>query len=60
MDPTENRHTWRVGQRVSRKNSNELGTIMETDGAIKVKWDNGQTSYYRHGQEANVELERLD
>jgi len=55
--PGPNRATWRVGQRVSRKNSKELGTVVETDGHIKVQWDNGQTSYYRHGAEANVELE---
>lgn len=52
-----NRATWYVGQRVSRKDSQGLGTVAETDGHIKVKWDNGQTSYYRHGAEANVELE---
>lgn len=52
-----NRATWRIGQRVTRKDSGELGTVIETDGSIKVKWDTGQTSYFRHGQSANVELE---
>jgi hypothetical protein len=37
---------WRVGQRVSRNDSQELGTIVEADGEIKVKWDDGRTSYY--------------
>jgi hypothetical protein len=54
---TERRSEWHIGQRVHRKNSENLGTIVEQDGSIKVKWDDGHTSYYRHGQEANVELE---
>jgi hypothetical protein len=47
--------TWRVGQRVSRKESNGLGTIVEADGYVKVKWDDGKTSYYRRGVPANVQ-----
>jgi hypothetical protein len=33
---------WRIGQRVSRKNTKELGTIVVTDGTIKVKWDSAE------------------
>lgn len=54
---TPARSTWPVGLRVSRKNSGEHGTVVECDGQIKVKWDSGQTSYFRHGAQANVELE---
>lgn len=53
---TSKRSTWPVGLRVSRKGSQELGTVVEHDGEIKVKWDDGKTSYYRHGQQANVQL----
>jgi hypothetical protein len=53
---TSSRASWPVGQRVARKNSKELGTVVEHDGQIKVKWDDGKTSYYRHGQHANVEI----
>ena len=55
---TANRATWRVGERVSRKKSDELGTVIEIDGKIKVRWDTGQTSYFRNGQQANVQLEK--
>ena len=48
----------RVGQRVSRKETEELGTIIEIDGKIKMKWDGGRTSHFRHGDAANVELKR--
>jgi hypothetical protein len=48
--------TWQVGRRVSRKNSDELGTIVEANGNIKVKWDGGKTSYYRRGLPGNVKL----
>jgi len=47
--------TWRIGQRVTRKTTGERGTVTETDGAIKVKWDSGQTSYYRYNTTSNVE-----
>ena len=46
----------KVGQRVSRKDSDELGAIVEVDGEIKVKWDSGRTSYYRRSVQANVQL----
>jgi hypothetical protein len=39
---TADRATWRVGQRVIRKNTEELGTVVEIDGSIKVKWDLGK------------------
>jgi hypothetical protein len=46
-----------VGQRVARKNSDELGTVVEVDGGtVKVKWDRGRTSYYRPAEPANVKL----
>jgi len=50
----EARANWRVGQRVSRKNSGELGTVTQKDGTIKVKWDDGKTSYFRHKESGNV------
>jgi hypothetical protein len=49
------RTSWCVGQRVSRKDTEELGTVTEIDGKIKVEWDGGSTSYFRHGREANVQ-----
>lgn len=55
---TENRATWLVGQRVSRKDSEELGTVIKINGSIKVKWDGGRTSYFRHGAQANIQLLR--
>jgi hypothetical protein len=58
--PPSARDTWRVGQRVQRKNTDAFGTVTEIGGGrIQVKWDDGKTSYYRHGQEANVELEKV-
>ena len=54
---TESRSAWHVGQRVYRRNSENLGTVTQKDASIKVKWDDGRTSYYRYGQEANVALE---
>jgi hypothetical protein len=55
---TANRATWHVGQRVSRKNTRELGTVIANNGngSMKVKWDAGRTSYFRHGEAANVKL----
>jgi hypothetical protein len=47
----------RVGQRVSRKNSDELGLVVQVvRGVVKVKWDRGRTSYYRPDMPANVKL----
>ena len=54
--PTLDRKSWPVGLRVSRKDTQELGTVVEQHGKIKVKWDDGKTSYYRYGDEANVQL----
>jgi hypothetical protein len=47
-----------VGQLVSRKNSDELGLVVDVDnhGVVKVKWDRGRTSYFRPGLPANVKL----
>jgi photosystem II stability/assembly factor-like uncharacterized protein len=53
---TANRATWPVGQRVSRKDTEELGTVIGNNGSIKVKWDAGRTSYFRHGEAANIKL----
>ena len=36
--------------------SDECGTVTEADGQIKVKWDGGQTSYFRRDEQANVRL----
>jgi hypothetical protein len=47
---------WRVGQRVRREDSDELGTIVEEDGEIKVKWDSGRISYFDRGKHSNVKL----
>src|SRR4051794_16283906 len=35
----------RAGQRVVRKTTDELGTVIEANDEIKVKWDGGRTSY---------------
>jgi hypothetical protein len=48
---------WRVGQRVRREDSQELGTIVEANEQIKVKWDNGQTSYFDRSSPSNVKLQ---
>jgi hypothetical protein len=53
---TADRATWRVGQRVSRNNTDELGTVVKINGSIKVKWDGGSTSYFRHGIPGNIQL----
>ena len=42
----------REGQRVCRMTTDELGTVVEADGKIKVKWDGGRTSYFRRDQVA--------
>jgi len=53
---TANRITWQIGQRVSRTDTEELGTVVRINGFIKVKWDGGRTSYFRHGTRANIQL----
>jgi hypothetical protein len=55
MEPPVDRTGWKVGQRVARKDSDELGAVVEADrGVVKVKWDRGKTSYYRPGEPGNV------
>jgi hypothetical protein len=59
-NPTDlDRSRWLTGQRVLRKSTDELGTVVETNGSIKVKWDSGRTSYFRHGEPGNVEMPEL-
>ena len=41
-------------QRVARKDNTEFGTVTEANGRVKVKWDGGQTSYFRRDERANV------
>ena len=54
--PSDDPAMWRVGQRVSRRDSKELGTVTAINGKIKVKWDGGRTSYFRHGERGNIRL----
>ena len=56
MITSTDRVLWPVGLRVSRKDTNELGSVVEHDGKIKVKWDSGKTSDYQHGEEASAQL----
>ena len=57
MEPAVDRSDWKVGQRVVRKDSDELGIIVEVcRGVVKVKWDLGKTSYYRPHEPGNVKL----
>jgi len=49
--------SWHAGVRVTRVGSEESGTIVEADGAIKVRWDSGRTSYYRRKVPANIRIE---
>jgi hypothetical protein len=53
---------WQVGQRVARKDRDELGTVTEVarDGTIKVKWDSGRTGYYQPDTAANVKLAKSE
>jgi hypothetical protein len=51
------RATWRAGVRVIRNGTEESGTIVEGDGEIKVKWDDGRTSYYRRKVPTDIRLE---
>jgi hypothetical protein len=45
-----------VGQRVARDDVGDIGTIVEADGEIKVKWDSGRTSYHRRKSRAKIQL----
>ncbi len=54
---------WKVGQRVTREDSQKLGTIVYAEsstGKIKVKWDDGSTSYYARDKASNVKLKPTD
>jgi hypothetical protein len=52
----QNSVRWQVGNRVSRKDSLILGTIVAAAGQIKIKWDGGRTSHFRRDKPANVKL----
>jgi hypothetical protein len=58
--PSDDRAAWEIGQRVTRHDSGERGTVVGNDGSIKVKWDGCSTSYFRRGQAANVQLETAE
>jgi hypothetical protein len=47
---------WRVGDRVRRQDTNVTGSIIENGAWLKVKWDDGATSYYRAHKAANIKL----
>jgi hypothetical protein len=46
----------RVGAKVARRHKDELGTVIEMTGYLKVKWDDGKTSYYRPRSGYNIRL----
>ena len=46
----------RVGAQVVRRRRDELGTIVEMTGYLKVKWNDGKTSYYRPRTGYNIRL----
>jgi hypothetical protein len=48
---------WAIGLRVTRPDDDRSGTIVGIDRQIKVKWDNGRTSYYNFYRLTNVRLE---
>ncbi len=52
--PGHSKTAWLPGQRVSRTDTDDLGTVIESDGDIKVKWDNGQTSYFERHMPSNL------
>ena len=47
---------WHAGNRVSRRNGDEFGTIIDAGEKIKVLWDGGRTSYFRRDRLANVKI----
>jgi hypothetical protein len=52
-----NRLQLRVGQRVSRKYSEELGTVTQaTRHKARVTWDGGQTSYFDLSRPSDLRL----
>ena len=52
----QNSERWQVGNRVSRKDSAALGTIVDAGGQIKIRWDGGRISHFRRDRPANVKL----
>ncbi len=50
------RPDWKPGQRVTRIDSDECGTVADVGRTIKVKWDSGRTSYFARDKPANVRL----
>jgi hypothetical protein len=57
---TADRWTWPVGQRVTRTDTSKLGTVTEAGCRVKVKWDDGATSYYNSEQRGNVRLAPME
>lgn len=62
---TELTAIWRAGQRVSRKDSGELGVIIDAvdfdnDRIFKVKWDGGKTIYFFRDRPGNVRQVRAE
>lgn len=47
---------WEVGQRVERTKPKAIGTVVEVNGRMKVKWDTGGVSYYSLHQSRYVSL----
>ena len=51
------REAWRIGQRVSRTDSDRRGTVTKEGEILRVDWDIGATSYYAAHKPANVRLD---
>ena len=45
---------WLIGQRASRRDTDEQGAIREIMPRLKVKWDGGETRYFRRDHPGNV------
>lgn len=45
---------WQVGQRIARHRDARAGSIVEVGIMVKVKWDNGATSYYPLDAEEHI------
>jgi hypothetical protein len=52
---TDERSNWQIGQRVSRGDGVESGTVVRIESKITVKWDGGWTSQFSTSQKASVE-----
>lgn len=51
------RPNWRVGQRVSRFDADEHGVVIEADDkSVKIRWESGATSVFRHGKPGDVQF----